>query len=87
MIVEFLASILGGIAAHQTRRITEQLTPGWRNITEHGVGVLCVYPFFLWFRRSLRNGKDRSDAAYGMAFLGVGIGVAFGWLIDTFWSR
>jgi len=76
-------SVIVGLLAHQTRRVTCNLPHGWRNLSEHVIGVVAAFPAFLLFRRKLRNGKDRSDVAWWLAFLGVGLGVAGGWLLDT----
>jgi hypothetical protein len=83
MIWQILAAALGGLVAHQTIHVTARISHGWRNLAEHAVGVVGAYPFFLIFRRSLRNGVDRSDSAYWLAFLWFGAGVALGWLVDT----
>jgi hypothetical protein len=87
MIIEILVSVVAGLAAHQTISITARMPDGWRNIVEHAIGVTGAYPVFLLFRRRLGNGRDRSDAAYWLAFLWFGMGVALGWLVDTFNQR
>lgn len=82
MIIEFILSVVIGLVAHQSITVTARMPDGWRNIVEHAVGVTATYPAFVLFRRRLKNGTG-AEAAYWLAFLGVGIGVALGWLIDT----
>lgn len=82
----FFAAFLGGIAGHQTRRFTIHITSGWRNLTEHGIGVLLLMPFILLFW--VAYGGQRKDlprlvAVLTSAGLAVGGGVAAGWVLDS----
>jgi len=85
VIFEIIASIVCGLVAHQTRLVTYKMPNGWRNLVEHVIGVTAAYPSFLLFKRKL-NGQG-AEAAYWLAYLGVGMGVALGWLIDTIQER
>lgn len=82
MIWEMLAAIGMGFVAHQTILITARMPIGWRNITEHIIGVTAAYPSFLLFKRRLTNGNGAS-AAYWLGYIFFGMGVAVGWLVDT----
>lgn len=84
--IYFLAAIGGGLAGHQTRRFTAHIENGWRNLVEHGIGGLLLYPFLLLMWVALGGDKKelpRLFSAYGAALLGVGAGVAAGWLMDN----
>jgi len=83
-------TILGGLAGHQSRRFTQHIESGWRNLAEHGIGGILLVPFILLFW--LANGGDVKDiprllASVLMALLGVGAGVSVGWMMDQLMWR
>ncbi len=82
MILEAIVAILGGLAGHQSKRFTSELAPGWSNLTEHGIGVMLLFPFFLIFYKGLGKSKRRVELAYLLAAVFVGTGVALGWFSD-----
>lgn len=84
--VIFITSLLGGIAGHQTRRLTRNIQGGWSNLVEHGIGGLLLLPFILLFWLAYGGEKKelpRVFAAVMGALLGVGAGVAAGYLADN----
>lgn len=87
LIVELFISTVGGFLMHLARRKTNKMPHGWRELTNYALGVAGSFPFVMLFWRGL--GEDvkpakRGFAAYLLGFLGVGGGVALGWLWDTF---
>lgn len=64
---------------HNTTKFIDEYPNGWRQICLYAIGVLFTYPFYLLH---LKNGK-RPDDAFLIAFLGSGIGTAFGWMADN----
>jgi hypothetical protein len=85
IMVYFLASLLGGLAGHQSYRFTRNIESGWRNLAEHGIGGLLILPFLLVFWVALGGEKrdiPRVFSAYCAALFGVGAGVAAGWMLD-----
>jgi hypothetical protein len=46
--VAALSSFAAGLAAHQTKRVTNRIKGGFRPLTEHAVGVMTVSPFVFW---------------------------------------
>jgi hypothetical protein len=85
LIAEILLASTGGLLLHQAKRITIRAPHGWRELTDHTIGVVGTLPFAWLFWRRLDTAKPphRAIAACLLAFLCVGIGVAFGWLLDT----
>lgn len=82
MVLIFLA----GLALHQTASITHKMPTGWGYLAGLVIGVEGTMPFFyLLLRRFGVAGPviALAIAAFELAFLFVGLGVAFGWLIDT----
>lgn len=89
MLIEFLFSAICGFGLHQARRITDRFPTGWRELTNYVVGVVGLLTLFpLWYRRLHgENGERRSWAAFALASLGLGFGVASGWAVDTVTKR
>lgn len=73
-----LICIIVFLMLHKTLRFTDRYPSGWRQITRYAIGVLCTYPFFLMH---LKN-REKPNNAYLLAFLGSGIGTAFGYMSD-----
>lgn len=85
MIFDLIISAIFGLAAHQTRRITEVMPHGWQNLSEHAIGVLgllVLWPH--WYSRltGFEHGKKRGWVSLALSALGFGIGVAAGWVAD-----
>jgi len=83
-LLDFALSMLVGLLLHQTASITHKMPP--EQLSGTTVGVLGTLPLFsLWLRRldGIKNPYTRATSAYLLAFLGVGSGVALGWLVDT----
>jgi len=86
VMMHFFGSMLAGFGLHQTASITHKIPEGWEQLSGTTIGVLGTFPpFLLWFRQldGAKNIYVRAGAAFLLAFLGVGSGVALGWLIDT----
>ncbi len=84
--VYFVSAMAGGLAGHQSRRFTQHIESGWRNLSEHGIGGLLLLPFLLMLWIGLGGDKKeipRLTAAFCMSLLGVGAGVSMGWLLDN----
>ena len=89
----FFAS-LSGVAAHQTYRFTRALANGWSNLTDHSIGAVIIAPFLLLFFIALDDENDtdprlvrRVFLAYVLSCVGIGAGVAAGWMADRFSPR
>ena len=87
MIVELVIATIGGFILHYGRRQTNRMPHGWREMTNYACGVAGSFPFVWLFWRGIgedvKPGK-RGFIAYLLGFLGVGAGVALGWMADTF---
>lgn len=74
----FLEIIFFMILHHATKFI-DKYPNGWRQICLYAIGVLFTYPFFC-----LHNMRgEKAQNAYLIAFLGSGVGTAFGWMSDN----
>lgn len=86
VLFDFLLSMLAGLGLHQTASITHKMPEGFEQIFGTSIGVVGTAPVFgLWLRRlhGIKNPFTWAISAFFLAFLGVGCGVAFGWLLDT----
>lgn len=84
MLINLILSFAVGFLLHQTRRQTSVFPHGWRDLVHYSVGVFGTFPLFLLWMRKRVSQTDRAGIAFLMSFLGVGSGVAAGWLVDTF---
>lgn len=87
IVLDLILSAVLGLALHQTRRYTEPLPHGWRDLTNYAVGVVGTGPAFLlwWLRlKDVSNPHNRAFLAFVLSFVGVGSGVAVAWMLDTF---
>ncbi len=87
ILIDLLISALLGVALHQLRPQIDKLSDGWRELTSYAVGVTGAGPLFaLWWHRlkDVENPFNRAFLAFLLAFVGVGSGVATGWMLDTF---
>jgi len=87
LIVELIVATIGGFIMHYTRRQTNRMPHGWRELTNYSLGVASSFPFVWLFWRGLGDDvkpAKRGFVAYLLGFLGVGAGVALGWLADSF---
>jgi len=83
---DFFYFILAGLGLHQTASITHKMPEGWEQLAGTAIGVEGTFPLFVILLKRLKVPNDvivLASAAYQLAFLMVGIGVAIGWLIDT----
>ena len=86
ILLDFALSALAGFGLHQTASITHKMPEGFEQIFGTTIGVVGTSPIFaMWLRRlsGIKNPFTWAISAFFLAFLGVGCGVAFGWLIDT----
>lgn len=86
---DFGLSILAGFGLHQTASFTHKMPEGYEQIFGTSIGVVGTLPVFaLWLRRlnGIKNNNTLAICAYLIAFLGVGIGVSGGWLLDTIFN-
>ena len=82
---DYFLFILSGLALHQTSSITQNMPTGWGYLAGLVIGVEGTFPVFVILMRRLKVPDDviiRASAAYQVAFLLVGCGVALGWLLD-----
>lgn len=87
IVLDLILSAVMGMLIHQTRRYTDPLPYGWRELTNYSVGVAGTGPvFILWWARlkDVGNPLNRAFLAFVLSFIGVGSGVAAGWMLDTF---
>ena len=87
MIVELFIATVGGFIMHLSRRQTNRMPHGWRELANYSLGVAGGFPFVGLFWRGLGDEvkpAKRGFAAYRLGFLCVGAGVAIGWLADSF---
>jgi len=90
IVLDLLLSAALGYMMHQSANYTDKLPDGWRELTDHAVGVVFSLPaFILWFirLRDVDNLMNRAVLAYVCSFAGVGSGVAAGWMVDTFTGK
>jgi hypothetical protein len=83
---DYFLFIAAGIALHQTASITGKIPHGWERLTAYVIGVEGTFPVFVVLMTRLGVPQDaiiRAGAAFQLAFLLIGIGVAAGWLFDT----
>lgn len=85
-IVIVMASVAGYVA-HQTRRYTDILAHGWRDLVNYAIGVVGSIPFAVLLLRlqPRQDGDDESRCLVAMiiGFVSFGAGVVLGWLLDT----
>lgn len=67
------------IFLHHISKFIDNYPNGWRQLTAYAIGVMFTYPFYLLH---LKSGKGSEDA-FLIAFLGSGVGTAFGWMSDN----
>lgn len=84
MLINLILSFVMGFALHQVRRHSSILPYGWRDLAHYSIGVFGTFPLFLLWMRKRITDTDRAGVAFLLAFLGVGSGIAVGWLVDTF---
>jgi hypothetical protein len=87
LIVELIVATAGGFLMHFARRKTNVMPHGWRELTNYSLGVAGSFPFVCLMWRGLGDEvkpAKRMFVAYLLGFLGVGAGVALGWVADTF---
>lgn len=68
---------------HQTKKHTDAMPYGWDRLASYTIGIVGTYPFVMLFWQRLKGNKHRSSLAYLLGFLGVGVGVAAGYWLDT----
>lgn len=88
-ILKFFISVLAGLALHQTASITHKMPEGWEQLSGTTIGVLGAFPIVrMWHKElhEIQNPDTRLAASYAVGFLGVGSGVALGWLLDNIFS-
>lgn len=87
--IKLIIAIMAGVAGHQMNSIiegweNEGLPRAWSRIARYVVGVVIALPIYVL----IRHGNERSHEsdldiqAYIMAFVGTGVGVAAGYLLD-----
>jgi hypothetical protein len=85
LLFDMLAAILLGIVGHQTRPLVNRVSsPGLAQLMAYTIGIACVTLagiLFYGHLPELQNGR-RYFAANLLASLGVGSGVATGWLLQ-----
>jgi len=89
-ILIFLLAIGLGLLYHQASAHTSKMPHGWDRLTDYTIGVTGTAPLcLLWFRHldGVRNLYVRVFCAFMLAFLGVGIGTAAGWWVDSVITR
>lgn len=77
-----LFTIITFFVIHHATKFIDKYPNGWRQIVLYAIGVLFTYPFYLLH---LKEG-ERPRSAYLIAFLGSGIGTAFGWMSDNVYN-
>lgn len=76
-IVTFTLNIITFIFAHDFFKFLQKYPMGWQRLTAYAVGVLLTFPFFAVYIQ-----EEKPENAYMLAFLGSGIGTAFGWMLE-----
>ena len=74
-----LTEIITFFFLHHISKFIDRYPNGWRQLCLYSIGVLFTYPFYLLHLKSGKCGDD----SYLIAFLGSGIGTAFGWMSDN----
>ena len=78
-----------GLAMHQTASITQKMPKGWGYLAGLAFGVeATIIPFDHLLKQFgvPDDTRSRAIAAFQIAFLCIGSGVAFGWLLDTIFN-
>ena len=74
-----LTEIITFFFLHHISKFIDKYPNGWRQICLYAIGVLFTYPFYLLHLRH----NEKPENSYLLAFLGSGIGTAFGWMSDN----
>jgi hypothetical protein len=85
MIFDFVISAIFGAIAHQTHKVTQEMPHGWQNLTEHTIGMTCMFLLWPhWYDRlsGFEHGKKRGWVALVLSALSFGIGNAAAWAMD-----
>jgi hypothetical protein len=90
VIIRFFISALIGFVCHQSARVTKKMPVGWRNLTDHTIGMVTVTPLTIWWWGFLHHDEASQEqirheilSATGLASLGYGIGNALAWIMDA----
>lgn len=91
MIRRFVFAFVIGFLSHRTRDITKNMPDGWRNLTDHTIGVITLSPAIIIWWRFLHWQPFADDdqvereilAAIGLAAIGYGAGNAVAWVVDA----
>jgi len=82
----FLSAMIGGLLLHQTASVVLKMPKGWQHLAGPTIGVEGAFPFYVLFLKRMGFDKDtifKASLAYQVVFLCIGLGVAFGWMLDT----
>lgn len=77
-LVLFATNILTFIFIHNRFTFLRKYPQGWGRLTAYAIGVLFTFPFFIVHIIH----REKPENAYMLAFLGSGIGTAFGWMFE-----
>ena len=81
--IELIAGVLFGIAAHQTDRIVKDWPTHWEYLTRYIIGyITCGLSFALIVRKLFPHLLKDSLFAFGGAGFSVGLGVALARIYD-----
>lgn len=85
--IELVIGIAWGLITHQAERITRRIPGGWQEMTNYGIGVLCVFPFFNIVHARIPNmtsqPRQKAQIAYILSFVFFGVGVGIGRILDA----
>ena len=76
-ILTFILNIVAFTFVHNFFKFLQKYPQGWQRLTCYAIGVLFAFPFFV-----IHLQDEKSENAYMLAFLGSGIGTAFGWMLE-----
>ena len=74
-----LTGVITFFFLHHISKFIDDYPNGWQQICLYSIGVLFTYPFYLLHIKQ----NEKPENAFLLAFLGSGIGTAFGWMSDN----
>ena len=80
ILLTLLLEITTFIFIHHKTKFVDDYPNGWRQITLYALGVLFTLPFYYVFAKIFNNDEEKALIAYIAAFLGAGVGTAFGYM-------
>ena len=86
--IEILAGVLSGVAAHQTERIVKTWPTNWDHISRYIIGYLtCGVTFTMILKKINPSALKDGLLAFGGAGMAVGIGTVLAKIYDEIFNE